>query len=179
MAIAKSIESYLKKAKITVEVVPHKKVFTVYDLAQTLKEKFDNIAKTLLVKADKQYFLVVMPANYRLDEKKFKQALAVKKVGIASEKEMSSRFKVKPGAMTPFGAIHKLEVITDKSLLKATSALFGAGSFTESLRLKVKDYLKVAVPRIENIAYKIPLKLQVIRKPAKSKPKKRVQRKKR
>jgi prolyl-tRNA editing enzyme YbaK/EbsC (Cys-tRNA(Pro) deacylase) len=55
---------------------------------------------------------------------------------------MQTKFKVKLGAITPFGTIHKLEVFADKSLAKMQHAIFQAGSFTESLRLKMKDYLK-------------------------------------
>lgn len=52
MAVAKPLLSYLDKADIKYEIVPHKKVYTAYDLAQTLGEKLDGIAKTLLVRVE-------------------------------------------------------------------------------------------------------------------------------
>lgn len=69
--------------------------------------------------------------------------LKVKKVQIAKEGEMKSKFKVKPGAITPFGTIHKAGVLVDKALLRAKDAIFSTGSFTESIRMKVKDFLKL------------------------------------
>ena len=52
MAVSKKVLSYLDGKKISYEIVPHKKVFTAYDLAQTLGEELNKIAKTLLVKVE-------------------------------------------------------------------------------------------------------------------------------
>lgn len=142
MAISKRLLTFLDKNKVKYEVVDHKKVFTVHDLAQTLKLKIQSVAKTLLVKVDRKYYIVVLPAHFSLDFAKVKKALKAKNVSLAKEGEMKTKFKVKPGAMLPFGSLHKVEVLVDKSLLKTEKALFGAGSFTESLRLKVKDFVK-------------------------------------
>lgn len=146
MAISPKIQKYLTTNKVKSETVPHRKVFTVYDLSQTLHVKLNTIAKTLLMKADKDFHLVVVPAHRRLDLAALKKVLKAKKVSFASEKDMVSKLKVKPGALTAFGSMHKLAVVADKGLLKTEKMLFGAGSFTESLRLKVKDYIKSEQP---------------------------------
>ncbi|MFA6198518.1 MAG: YbaK/EbsC family protein [Patescibacteria group bacterium] len=143
MAISKRLLTTLDKNKVKYDVVPHKTVYTVHDLGQTLKQKVQTIAKTLLVKVDKEYYLVVLPAHYNLDFGKVKKALKAKNVSMAKEGEMKTKFKVKPGAMVPFGFMHKLEVLLDRSLLRAEKVLFGAGTFTDSLRMKVKDFVKV------------------------------------
>ncbi len=141
--ISKKILNHLKKNKVPFEVVKHKKIFTTFDLAKTLKEKMEKIAKTLLVKTDKKYVLVVLPAHYRLDLAKLKKVLKTKKAELAPEKVMEQIFKVKAGAITPFGSLHKAEVWLDKALAKTKEVLINAGSFTESLRLKVKDLQKL------------------------------------
>ena len=170
MAIAKPLEKYLKEAKVKYSVIPHKTVFTVYDLAQTLKLKLDQVVKSLLVKVDQKYVLVVMPAHFRLDFGKLKKLLKAKKVDIAKEKDMQTKFKVKPGAMTPFGTVHKVEVVADKSLGKVKEALFSAGSFTDSVRMKLKEYLALVEPTLGDIGKKFPVKLQW--QTVKAKPKK-------
>lgn len=141
--IPKKILNYLKKNKIKHEILKHKTVYTAYDLANTLAKKLNEIAKTLVVKVDKGYVLVVLPANLRLDLAKVKKVLKVKSAELAPEKVMEKVFKVKPGAVTPFGSLHKVEVLLDKALLKTQKAIVSAGSFTESLRLKVKDLHKL------------------------------------
>ncbi len=152
MPIPAKVKTYLQKMKLQHEVVEHKTVFTVYDLAQTLKIKMNEIVKTLLVKADAEYKLVLVPAHRRLNIDALKKLLGAKKVTIAKESDMVREMKVKPGALTPFGSLHKLGVVVDKGLLKTQKALFGAGSFTESVRMKVKDYLKTEQPMVGNVS---------------------------
>ncbi len=154
MAIPAKVKNYLAKLKFKYEEVPHRTVFTVYDLAQTTKLKLNTIVKTLLVKADAEYKLVLLPANKRVDLAALKKVLGAKKVTLSNEKEMTKAFKVKPGAMTAFGKLHKVGTVVDKSLLKTEKMLFSAGSFTESLRLKVKDYIKFEEPIVGAISEK-------------------------
>ncbi len=68
---------------------------------------------------------------------------------MAKENEMKTKFKVKPGAITPFGTIHKVEVIVDKTLLKLKDVVLGGGSFTDSIRMKIKDFMKVEDENIQ------------------------------
>lgn len=154
--IPKKVLNYLQKNKIKHEVVKHKQVFTAHDLAATLKEKLNKIAKTLLVKVGgKRYIIIVIPAHLRVDFKKLKKIFKIDKVELATEKEMQKILKVKPGALLPFGALHKLESYLDKTLLKAEDILIGAGSFTESLRLKARDLPKLERMTLADLGEKI------------------------
>lgn len=154
MSVPKKVTNHLDKQKVKYDVVPHKTVFTVYDLAQTTKSKLNTIAKTLLVKTDQAYHLVVLPAHRRLDLAAVKKLTKAKTVVLAKEKDMLTKFKMKPGAMTPFGSLHKVAVIVDRGLVKTEKVLMGAGSFTESLRIKMKDYLKSEQPTVGSISEK-------------------------
>ena len=143
MSTPKKILSYLDAKKIKHEILKHKKVFTAYDAAQTLGEDLKKIAKTLLVKADKDYYIVSVPANMNLDLKKLGVTLKAKKVTIPKEKDMVKVCKVKPGAMSAFGSLYNLPVVLDKALLRAREVIFSTGDFMESVRMKVKDYADV------------------------------------
>lgn len=153
--IPKKILNYLKKNKIKHEILQHKTVYTAYDLANTLAKKLNEIAKTLVVKVDKKYVLVVLPAHLRLDFAKVKKVLKAKSAELAPEKAMEKIFKVKPGAITPFGSLHKVEVLLDKALLKTQKAIISAGSFTDSLRLKVKDLQKLEKATLADVGEKV------------------------
>ncbi len=147
MAIPKKILNYLKKNKIKFERVVHKTVYTAYDLAQTLKEKLNKIAKSIIIKTEKGYSILVLPASRVADLKKLKKFLKAKKIEIAKEKVMKDFFKIKPGTITPFATLHKkVPLYIDKALLKVKEILVNAGSYTDSLRLKVKDLLKLEKP---------------------------------
>jgi Ala-tRNA(Pro) deacylase len=173
MAIPKKVLAHLEANDVKFDIVEHKKVFTAYDLAQTLGHKLEKIGKTLLVKVDvpevkkkgKNYFVVVLPASYRVDLKKIEKFLKAKKAEIVNEK-MFKKLGIKPGALVPFGSLHKFEVMLDKSLLKAKDVLFNAGSYTESLRMKVKDLHKLENAVVAAIGMK-GKKIKAQKKPAK------------
>jgi Cys-tRNA(Pro) deacylase len=178
MAIPKKVLAHLEAHGVKFDIVEHKKVFTAYDLAQTLGHKLEKIGKTLLIKADipeikkkgKNYFVVVLPASYRVDLKKIEKFLKAKKAEIVPEK-MFKQLGIKPGALVPFGRLHKFEVLLDKSLLKAKEVLLNAGSYTESLRMKVKDLHKLENAVVAAIGMK-GKKIKARKKPKKSAPKK-------
>ena len=155
MAISKKIEGYLKKAGIKYEVVKHKKVYTAYDLAATLKKQLNAVAKSLLIKADKKYIVVTIPAGYQLDIAKLKKSLKAQAVRIAGEPEIKKILKLKLGMLPPFANLHKLELMIDKTLLKAKEVLANAGSFTDSVRVKVKDLHKLENARVADFAKKV------------------------
>lgn len=148
--IPKPLQNYLKKIGVNAEAVAHKTVFTAYDLAQTTKFKLQDIAKTILVKVEpfygekkSKYVIAVLPASHQIDFAKLKKILHVKKVAIPKEQAMVKIYHIKAGALTPFGAIHKsTPVVIDRALLKSKKILVKSGSFTESLLIKGKDFIK-------------------------------------
>ncbi|MFH2136664.1 MAG: YbaK/EbsC family protein [Patescibacteria group bacterium] len=142
MAIPKKLLSYLDKTKIGYKIVRHKTVYTAYDAAQTLGVKLGEIAKTLLIKADKNYLLAVLPASHKLDFGKLKKLVKAKKIEIAKEGMMKKMFKIKPGALSPFGQIYKVPVYVDKGILRAKKIIAGAGTFEESVAMTAKNFLK-------------------------------------
>ena len=152
MAIPKKLQQLLNEKKIKHEILKHKTVYTAFDLAQTLGKKVTEVAKTLALKVDKRYILVVLPASHRADLKRLAKLLKVKKIDIIKETEMSKVFKVKPGAIVPFGSFHGVPVYLDKSLLRSKDIIASAGTFTESLRLKTKDLLLAGAEKIESFS---------------------------
>lgn len=177
MKASKKIIVHLGKKDVKFEVVKHRKVYTAYDLAQTTGEKLENVAKTLLVKVelpslkkkDEHYYVVVVPASYYVELGKLKKMLGAKKIELVFEKGMK-KLGFEPGALTPFGSLRGFGTVIDKALLKSKSALVGAESFTEHLRMKVKDFVKAESPIVGSFGKKNTMKLQA--KPKKA-PKKR------
>src|SRR3989344_1049163 len=166
MAIPKTTKNYLDKKMAKYEILTHKTVYTAYDVAQTLRKELKEIAKSLLVAADKAYIIAVVPAHLKIDLAKLRKSLKAKKITIPPEKVMVKVFKVKPGALTAFGGLHQVEVWVDKSLLKTKDIILAAGSFTDSVRMKAKDFIEMEQARLASFAKTGGYKLQI--KPARS-----------
>jgi len=148
MKIPQKLLDYLKKNKVKHEMIEHKTVYTAYDTSQTLKTKLGNVVKGLLIKADKEFQLVLLTADKMLDLKKLAKFLKVKKVEIVPEKLMPKIFKGKPGVFHAFASLYKLPVVVEKGVLKLKEAVFPSASFNQSLRMRVKDFLNLEKPRV-------------------------------
>jgi len=148
MPIPKKLFSYLTGKSVRHDVVQHRKVYTAFDAAATLRTSLDAIAKALLLKSEKGFFLAVLSAGCLLDIKKITKLAKVKKVRIPSEKELWDFLKKKKAAVTPFGGYHKVPVFLDKKFLKNKQGIFSPGSFTESLRIPLKHFLTAEQPTI-------------------------------
>lgn len=160
MAIPVKVKKYLDDKGIDYEELAHKTVFTAYDAAQTLKKQLKEIAKTILVEADKTHALIILPADKKIDMEKLKKALGAKKISIPSEKVMIKVLKIQPGTLSSFGRLHNLEVVVDKAMLNAKKVVVSTGSFTDSVFMKAKDFIRSEEARLANIAmaggYKVP-----------------------
>jgi prolyl-tRNA editing enzyme YbaK/EbsC (Cys-tRNA(Pro) deacylase) len=152
--------------------------------------KLNQIAKSLLVKLNKPlehgqkpYAIAIVPADKNLDLKKIPKILTqnseirITKISIPKENVMKSVFKVKPGAMHAFGSLNKITTLVDKSL--KGDVLFSSGSFNESIKMKVADFIKLenAITGTFSVAKKFK-KSKVKVKPKTKKPVKKVIKKK-
>ena len=140
------LKKFLDNGKIKYKVVKHKKVYTALNEAETQHLNEKTVAKTVLVKTDKDYAIVVVPAAKYVDFNKVKKALKTKKVSVAKESDMAKVLKTKIGLVHPFGNLYKLPVLVDNSLLKQKTFIASAGSYTESIEIKPKDFEKLVKP---------------------------------
>jgi prolyl-tRNA editing enzyme YbaK/EbsC (Cys-tRNA(Pro) deacylase) len=140
------LAQYLDKNRVKFKLLTHKIVYTAHDSAQTLKKKVNEIAKVVLVKADKSLALVIVPAGKYVDFKAIQKALKVKKIAIATEKDIAKYLKVKVGLLHPFGNLYKIPTLIDRGFAKAKKFVAAAGSYTESVEIALKDFEKLAQP---------------------------------
>jgi len=160
-----TVIKYLEKSKVPHNVLTHRTVYTAYDTAATMGKKLNEIAKSLLVKADKDYYLVLLPADYNLDFKKLASHLSkitdkkVTIVKIPGEKIMQELFKLKNEALSAFGGLYKLPVVMDKTMAKNKKAVFSSGSFNHSIEMTVKDFIKLENALLGSFGIKKKIKL--------------------
>lgn len=140
------IAAYLKKQKVKFNLLEHRIVYTAHDAAQTTKKKINEIAKVVLVKADKKMVLVVLPAGKYVDFSAVKKSLKAKKVAMATEEDIKKYLKTKVGLLHPFGNLYEIPTLMDKGFAKAKKMVASAGSYVESVEVAVKDFEKLVQP---------------------------------
>ncbi|MCX6796910.1 MAG: YbaK/EbsC family protein [Candidatus Doudnabacteria bacterium] len=138
----------LDDAKVKYKTLQHRVVYTAHDVGATAKKKLNEVAKVVLVRADKDFVLIVLPAHKYIDFQGIKKALKAKKVSLASEKDIAKYLKTKVGLLHPFGNAYNLQTLLDKSMAKAKKMIASAGTYTHSVEVALKDFEKLAKPLI-------------------------------
>jgi len=78
-----------------------------------------------------------------------KKLLRAKKLKLASESDMKQVFPdVDVGAMSVFGNLYEVPVMVDKTLVESNEIVCNAGTHTETIKLRYRDFAKLAKPRV-------------------------------
>ena len=156
--IPKKLLNYLEENKIKYELIEHRIVYTAWDLMKTLHlKKPGEAVKTLILKTDKDYVLVLLASNKNLDKAKFKKVLnkwrkkenlkPAKKIDFVKESWLKKNIKIgKLGAVPPFGKLLKMPVFADNAILKPAKIIVNAGDYGKSLKISSKAFTKLEEP---------------------------------
>lgn len=147
-----TLREFLDEHRIRYLVTSHSTAYTAQEIAQTAHVNGREFAKTVIVKLDGELVMTVIPAPEKLDLDLLAGAGHAKTGELAGENEFQGRFpKCEIGAMPPFGNLFGMDVYLEEDMTAHDSMSFNAGSHTELIQLKVKDYTRLVAPNIARI----------------------------
>jgi len=175
MKIPKKIAKFLEEKKIKHEIIEHRTVYTAFDKAATLKVEPKIVGKTLIVKFNKSYALVLIGADKILDKVKFKKVANLwlkeqgkkpaKSIDFVKESWMKKNLKgVKIGTIPPFGEIWKLPTFVDKSLLNNKKIIINGGDYNLSIKINSGQLKKIENLIVGSFSKKKPKKSKKLKK---------------
>src|SRR5207248_11682213 len=119
------LDAYLSDRRIPFERLQHRPAYTAQRLAQTLHVPGREVAKTVLLRTNEGYILIVLPATRRVDLAQVRDCLGNPSAELASEDEMSRLFPdCETGALPPFGSMYHLQTLVDDSLAEDERIVF-------------------------------------------------------
>ena len=153
MAARQRLERYLREEGVSFETLIHSLAYTAQEVAAAQHTPGRQLAKVVLVDADSQLVMLVLPASLRVDFPRLKSVLKAKKVRLATEEQFAGTFTdCEVGAMPPFGNLYGLQVYVDESMAKAREIVFKSGSHSTSIKMKYADYERLAKPKTIDFA---------------------------
>ena len=152
MSAFDKIKSFLDENNISYEFKEHEPVRTSEQAAEVRGEDIKIGAKALLLKADKEFVMIVISAAKRIDSKALKKILSVKSLRFATPEEVMGETECEPGGVPPFANIFELDMLVDKSIVQNEFMAFNAGERTKSLKMRTEDYVGLLNPRIEEFS---------------------------
>ena len=148
-ATTKIIE-YLQSQDIPFEKLEHAPVTTSEAAAGERGSRLSQGAKAIIVKANEQYYHLIISATERVDNKKLRKIIGSRRVRFATSEELLELTGCLPGAVPPFGNLFGLPVLMDEALLAEETVYFNCGSHTISLRMERADLVSATDAQVEN-----------------------------
>ncbi|MEW5979426.1 MAG: YbaK/EbsC family protein [Acidobacteriota bacterium] len=156
MSIAKRLKEYLEQNRVPYTHCSHRLAYTAQEVAAAQHVPGREVAKTIILKVDEGFAMVVLPATMKIDMKRIREELPYKHVELATEKEFASLFPdCELGAMAPFGNLYALPVYVDKSLSQDEQIVFNAGTHVDTVRVSYKDFSNLVKPRVIDAAIRL------------------------
>ena len=144
-----ALKSFLGNTHVKYTVITHSPEYTAQEIAASAHIPGKDLAKTVIVKIDGDFAMVVLPASMHVSLTCLKKAAGARDVEIASEAEFAELFPdCELGAMPPFGNLYEMPVFAAKELTKDTEIAFNAGTHSELVRLAYSDFDKLVHPKV-------------------------------
>jgi Ala-tRNA(Pro) deacylase len=153
MTCKDKLEAYLRDNQVRFETQQHRSAYTAQDVAASEHLAGQLMAKVVIVVADGELMMLVLPADRRADLTKVRAALGVRAVRLAVEHDFANRFAdCELGAMPPFGNLYDVPVYVDQTLTQDQMIVFQAGTHTDTMRIRYADFVRLVKPTLVDIA---------------------------
>ena len=144
------VYAFLKSQNIPFEITEHKAVFNMEELNSVELPYPSADAKNLFVRDDKKknYYLITVHGDKRVDLKEFRKAHGLRNLSFASAEDLFAILQLTPGSVTPLGLLNdpdnKVNFFLDKGFLEEPG-LIGVhhNDNTATVWLKTADLLRL------------------------------------
>ena len=139
------ITKMLQDHRLEFTTVHHEVTLTSEASAKARGEDIAIGAKAIVMKIDSEFKLFVLSAALRIDSRKIKEHFKAKSIRFATADELLQQTGLVPGSIPPFGApVLNLDLYVDTSVLVNERVAFNAGSLTDSIIMRSKDYADIS-----------------------------------
>ena len=139
----RKLKNYLERNNVKYTLHKHTAVFTVEESRKIKKEIPGLSCKTLFLKDNNGiFYLIGLPGEKRLDSKRLRSLLGVKKIRFGTLEELKEKVNLVPGSVSVFGIINAKQgvvLILDLEVFNADIVGFHPNINTETLEIKHKD----------------------------------------
>ncbi len=161
------LKAFLTQQRITHTSMKHPVAYTAQEIAAAQHVPGKQLAKCVLVKTNHGVRLAVLPAVYRIDFPKLKKLLNATSLSLASEADIKQAFPgVEVGAMSVFGNLYSIPVVVDKSLAESPEIVCNAGTHSETVKLRYRDFERVVKAKAGAFVSAPPVARRALAKPA-------------
>ncbi|MEX0720172.1 MAG: YbaK/EbsC family protein [Balneolaceae bacterium] len=143
------LTNYLDENEKKYIILKHSPAYTAQEVAASAHIPGKEMVKTVIVKADGDFKMVVLPSTHNVDFDSIRVAMDADEVELASEQEFENKFPdCELGAMPPFGNLYDMDTLVAEALTEDEEIAFNAGTHKELVKMSYSDYEELAEPQV-------------------------------
>lgn len=146
----------LERECVPFTVHRHDSTTSAQRMARVMREAGDHVAKTVVLKADGEFIVAVLPATHAVDSLRIRELLKAEQITLATEDELTDLFPdCETGAVPPFGSLYGLRTIVDRALTSQLHMLFEGNTHDETLRVRYCDFERLERPQVASFSHHV------------------------
>lgn len=156
--VVQQIRDLIESAGMPYEFFEHEPVRTSEEAqAQRPQYTMSQGAKALILRVkDREgkisFVQAVIPADRKLDSKKFKKILNAKSVSFANQEDSDEiTGSIEFGGVPPFGNLFDLRVYADSEMLEHEEIIFNCGDRRASIAMRREDWQRLVNPELMHL----------------------------
>lgn len=146
-----AILALLDEHEAEYELKQHEPVITHDQAVKVTGENPLRGAKSLVLKTEEGFILVVVRGPNKMDYSKVRNHLGIRKIRFATPEEVIDVMGVKIGACYPFGQVAGIPMLVDETLAENDIISFSPGHHDKHILLPFKTYQKITKPKLIDI----------------------------
>jgi Ala-tRNA(Pro) deacylase len=145
---------FLTDHDVPFDELEHQETFSAQRMAHALHLPGREVAKTVLLRADRgyAYFVAVLPATKEIDLRRASIALGGSRLELAKEAEVAEHCPdCETGVLPPFGSQYAMRTLVDRSVLQQEEMVFESNTHDRAIRIKSQDFRRLEEPLVADI----------------------------
>ncbi len=149
--------NYLRANEVRFAHTTHSPAFTAEEVALAEYMPPGRMAKTVVVRDNDGYAMVVVPADSYVDLEQLREAIGVPDLYVAEERDLALLFPhAELGAMPPLGTLFSLRVYLDRKVSNREFIAFNAGTHRDVIHMRVADFWDLVRPVVGDFCQRDP-----------------------
>lgn len=153
MAIAPSVQEFLRCANVGYAVVPHPAAYSAQEEAAVMHVPGRDWAKAVVCFADGQPIQAVVPADLEVGLARLAILARASTVRLAREDELGWLYPdCERGAVPPLGPLYKHPIYVDVMLATEDQIAFSGGTHHDAIEMRYEDFALLVHPKVGSFA---------------------------
>lgn len=153
MAMARSVQEFLRRSNVAYAVFPHPPAVSAHEQAAATHVRDRDWAKTVVCFVDGEPLQAVVPSDLEVDLARLAALVRASTIRLARADELCWLYpECDHGAVPPLGPLYKHRIFVDSTLAAQPQIVFNGGTHHDAIAMRYADFASIVRPVVGSFA---------------------------